>query len=100
MATISSYKYETVAASQTAQVLGATGAIGDRIKKLIITVTTAATSTVALLDSTTSVSLVPAATTIGVYTIDFGEQGIVSAIGAWNITTGAGVNLIAIGDFT
>lgn len=100
MATISSYKYETVAASQTAQVLGTTGAIGDRIKKLIVTVTTAATSTVALLDNTTSVSLVPAVTPVGIYTIDFGEQGIVSQIGAWNITTGAGVNLIAIGDFT
>ena len=96
----SSYKYETVAASQTAIVLGTTGAKGDRIKKLIITVTTAATSTVALLDNTTSVSLVPAATAIGVYTIHFGEQGIVSTIGAWSITTGAGVNLIAIGDFT
>lgn len=100
MATISSYKYETVAASQTAQVLGTTGSIGDRIKKLIVTVTTAATSTVALLDSTTSVSLVPANATIGTYTIDFGEQGIISQIGAWNITTGAGASVIAIGDFT
>ena len=100
MATISSYKYETVAASQTAQVLGTTGAIGDRIKKLIVTVTTAATSTVALLDSTTSVSLVAANAAIGTYTIDFGEQGIVSQIGAWNITTGAGASVIAVGDFT
>lgn len=100
MATISSYKFETVAASQTAQVLGATGAIGDRLKKIIVTATTAATATVALLDGATSVSLVPANTTIGVYTIDFGEQGIVSVEGAWKLTTGAGCNLIAVGDFT
>lgn len=96
----SSYKYETVAASQTGQVLGATGAAGDRIKKIIVTVTTAATSTVALLDGSTSVSLVPAVTPVGIYTIDFGEEGILSTTGAWSLTTGAGCNLIAVGDFT
>lgn len=100
MATISSYKYETVAVSQTAQVLGATGAIGDRIKKLIITVSTAASSTVSLLDGATSTSLMAATTAIGTYTVDFGEDGIVSAEGAWKITTGAGASVIAVGNFT
>ena len=37
-------EYETVAASQTAQVLGATGATGDYIKSLILVVSTAATA--------------------------------------------------------
>lgn len=100
MATISSYKYETVAVSQTAQVLGTTGAVGDRLKKLIISVTTAATSTVALLDGATSIVITAANTGIGVYTVDFGEQGIVSAEGAWKITTGAGASVIAVGDLT
>lgn len=100
MATISSYKYETVAVSQTAQVLGATGAIGDRINKLIITVSTAATSTVAMLDGATSTSLMAATVAIGTYTVDFGEDGIVSAEGAWKITTGAGASVIAVGNFT
>ena len=35
--------YETVAASQTAQVLGPTGALGDYLDRLIVTVATAAT---------------------------------------------------------
>ncbi len=100
MATISSYKYETVAVSQTAQVLGTTGASGDRLKKLIISVATAATSTVALLDGATSIVISAANTAIGVYTVDFGEQGIVSTTGAWKITTGAGATVIAVGDFT
>lgn len=95
----SSYKYETVAASQTGQALGTTGAAGDRLRQLVVTVATAATSTVALLDGATSIPLVAAVTPIGVYTIDFG-QGLVSTGGAWSITTGAGVSVIAVGDFT
>ena len=36
--------YETVAASQTDQVMGGTGAIGDVFHRIIITVATAATA--------------------------------------------------------
>lgn len=96
----SSYKYETVAVSQTAQALGATGAAGDRLKKLIISVSTVATSTVALLDGATSIPMMAATTAMGTYTVDFGDQGIVSTSGAWKITTGAGCTVIAVGDFT
>ena len=46
------YQYEHVAASQSAQVLGGTGAIGDYIHRLICTVTTAATGNVVLVDGT------------------------------------------------
>ena len=89
--------YETVAASQTAQVLGVTGAAGDTLMRLIITVGTAATSTVALLDNATSYAIMAANTPIGVYCI---EINAVSVSGAWKITTGAGATVMAVGNFT
>ena len=91
--------YETVAASQTAQVLGGDGAVGDYIDRLIIVVATAATGTVALLDLTTSISIMPASPGggIGVYTV---ELKMTSKKGAWSITTGAGASVIAVGRFT
>lgn len=93
------FEYETVAASQTAQVLGTTGAAGDRIERLIITSNTAATATVSLLDGVTSIPLlVGAATTpLGVFTV---HLGIYSTTGAWSVTTGAGATVIAVGRFT
>ena len=89
--------YETVAASQTAQVLGVTGAAGDTLQRLIITVGTALTGTVALLDGATSYAITAASTPIGVYQI---EIGAVSVNGAWKITTGAGATVMAVGNFT
>ena len=52
------YQYETVAASQTAQVLGGSGAAGDYLHRLIVTVNTAATSTVTLTDGVTAIPIV------------------------------------------
>ena len=89
--------YETVAASQTAQVLGVTGAAGDTLMRLIITVGTAASSTVSLLDNATSYAIMAANTPIGVYTI---EINAVSVSGAWKITTGAGATVMAVGNFS
>ena len=89
--------YETVAVSQTAQVLGTTGAKGDIVKSLVITVSTAATSTVALIDNATSYTIMAANTPIGVYTIPLDAQ---SVSGAWKITTGAGASVLATGQFT
>ena len=91
------FDYETVAASQTAQVLGGTGATGDRIERLIISVATAATSTVTLLDGSTSIVITAANTPIGVYTV---QLGMYSTTGPWKITTGAGATVIAIGRFS
>ena len=91
------FAYETVAASQTAQVLGTAGAIGDRIERLVISVATAATATVTLIDGSTSIVITAANTPIGVYTVDL---GIYSVTGPWKITTGAGATVIAIGSFS
>lgn len=91
------YQYETVAASQTAQVLGGTGATGDYLHRLIVTVNTAATSTVTILDGGTSIALMPATTAVGVYSIPV-EAASVS--GPWKVTTGAGVTVIGVGVFS
>lgn len=89
--------YETVAASQTAQVLGATGKIGDLVQRLVITVATSATGTVSLLDNATSIPITQANTPIGVYVV---ELGVRSVSGAWKVTTGAGASVIGIGRFS
>lgn len=91
------YQYETVAASQTAQVLGGTGATGDYLHRVVISVATAATSTVTLLDGSTSIVLMAATAAIGVYSIDIGA---LSLTGPWKITTGAGATVIAVGRFS
>jgi hypothetical protein len=97
ISTPTAFNYETVAASQTAQVLGGVGATGDRIERLVISVATAATSTVTLLDGATSIVITAANTPIGVYTV---HLGLLSATGPWKITTGAGATVIAIGRFS
>ena len=89
--------YETVAASQTAQVLGQSGAVGDTIVRLIITVNTALTSTVTIIDGSTSIALMPATTVVGIYSIDLGVQ---SVSGPWKVTTGAGATVVAVGNFS
>lgn len=93
------FPYETVAASQTAQVLGGTGAIGDYLHRLIVSVNTVATASVTLLDGATSISLMTGAATLvpGAYAL---ECGMISAAGAWKITTGAGATVIAVGIFS
>ena len=91
------FKYEHVAASATAQVLGATGAAGDYLHRLIITVSTSLTGTVSLLDNNASHVLVAANSAIGVYSVEVNSK---SVNGAWKVTTGAGAEVLAIGNFT
>jgi hypothetical protein len=91
------FQYETVAVSQTAQVLGGTGAAGDYLHRVIVAVATAATSAVTVLDSATTVLSIPANTPIGVYSIAINAA---SSSGAWKITTAAGVTVLAIGVFS
>jgi hypothetical protein len=96
------YWYETIAASQTAQVLGATassGAKGDYIHRLIISVVTAASATVTLIDGSTSIVILTGGATVipGIYSV---ELNMAAATGPWKITTGSGVTVVAVGIFT
>jgi len=98
--TQSGFEYETVAVSQTDQVLGAVGAIGDRLERLIVSVITVATATVSIKDGGGSaITLLTGAATVvpGVYTINL---GIYSTAGGWSVTTGAGATVLAIGRFS
>ena len=97
------YQYEHVAASQTAQVLGTTGAVGDYLHRIIITVSTAASAQVRVVDgSGTGIlthTILPNSPGggIGVYNV---EINAVSQDGAWKITTGAGSEVMAVGIFS
>lgn len=91
--------YKTVAAGLTGAVLtgpGSVGKKGDLLKRVIVVVATAATSTVTIIDGATSISLVAANAAIGTYSL---ELNMLSQEGAWTVTTGAGASIIAIGDF-
>jgi hypothetical protein len=91
--------YETVAASQTAQVLGSTGAAGDFIKRVVIIPATVAPGVVTLLDGATSIPLWVGGT-VGADLKPFHlDLGMVAA-SAWKITTGANVSVIGVGKFT
>ena len=91
--------YETVAASQTDQVLGATGAVGDFIHRLICIITTSTGTAVSIKDgSGSSIPVLPTGISAPNY---FNiELNATSTSGAWSVTTGANVVVLAIGRFT
>jgi len=91
------YQYENVAASQTNQVMGGSGAAGDYLHKLVCVVSTAATSQVQIKDgSGTAFTVLPSLPGggIGTYVL---ELNMVSSSGAWQVTTAAGVAVTAVG---
>lgn len=93
-------EYETVAASQTDQALGATGGTGDYLEGLVCVVATAATSQVQIKDGAGSaITVLPNAVGPGIGTY-YVPLGLISASGAWKVTTAAGVSVIATGNFT
>lgn len=92
--------YETVAVSQTDQVLGNAGAAGDFLDTLVITVATAATAAVSIKDGGGSaISIMPNSPGggIGVYVVPIKAK---SKNGPWKVTTGAGSTVVATGSFT
>lgn len=91
--------YETVAASQTAQVLGATGAMGDYIGGILVTPATVSAGSISLLDGAISIPLFVTGTLGSLIPFAI-PLGIISVSGAWKITTGAAVSVVAIGKFT
>lgn len=91
--------YETVAASQTDQVIGPGGASGDILERVICVVATSgANGIVSIKDgSGSAISICPANTPVGVHVVDVGAR---STSGAWKVTTGSAATAIAIGDFS
>lgn len=101
LSNISVGDYETVAADQTAQVLGATGAIGDYIAGLLIVPALLSPGQVLLLDNATSITVFAGGiSSVATLIPFFVPLGIKSVSGAWKVTTGASVSVIAMGNFT
>jgi hypothetical protein len=101
-ATIPDTDYETVAASQTDQVLGGAGAAGDMLTSLLIVPATTSPGAVAIKDGAGSAITVftggaASVTNLVPFAVPL---GIKSASGAWKVTTGASVSAIASGEFT
>lgn len=93
--------YETVAALQTAQVVGPTGAVGDYISHILVIPATTAPGNVILLDGATSITVfVGGSASVATLTPFIIPLNMISVSGAWKITTGANVSCIAVGDFT
>lgn len=92
--------YETVAASQSDQSLGATGAAGDILAGLLIIPATTAAGTVAIKDGGGSAINVFVTGTLADLKPHWIPLGVKSLAGAWKITTGANVSVIAVGKFT
>lgn len=95
-------EYETVAASQTAKVLGATGAIGDLLECLVIVPSSLPPGVVQIKDGSGDAITVFAGGEDSISALyPFAVPlGIKSAAGAWTVTTGANVSVIATGNFT
>lgn len=91
--------YETVAASQTDQVMGGNGNRGDYLESVIIIPTTLAAGTVSIKDGSTAITVYNTGTLVDLkpFTV---ELKVFSQSGAWKVTTGANVAAIVVGRFT
>lgn len=94
-------QYETVAASQTAQVMGGAGGAGDFLDGVLVIPASTSPGNVIVLDGSTSITIfaggASSITTLVPFYIPFGAT---SVSGPWKITTGASVSAIGYGRFT
>lgn len=93
------YEYETVAAGQTAQALGATGATGDFLSHVVLQPAAVGAGTTTILDNATAIYTYTTGTLADLRPIVVPVNAF-SVSGAWKITTGANMAAVAFGDFT
>lgn len=93
--------YETVAASQSDQVLGPNGGKGNILERLIIVPATTSPGAVSIKDGSGGAITVftGGASSVGDLTPIVIEVGAISTSGAWKVTTGANVSAIGVGKF-
>jgi hypothetical protein len=93
--------YETVAASQSDQALGPVGAASDVLARLIIVPATTSPGAVSVKDGGGSAITVftGGATSVADLRPIVVEFGARSSSGAWKVTTGTNVSVIAVGRF-
>jgi hypothetical protein len=93
-------EYETVAASATAQVLGATGATGDYLEAVLLIPATTSPGAVSILDGSTSITIFTGgATSVADLKPFYVKLGMTSVTGPWKVTTGTNISAIGIGKF-
>lgn len=95
-------EYEAVAASQTNQALGATGAVGDLLEGLLVIPATTSPGAITIKDgSNTAITVFTGgASSVSNLVPFYIPLGLKSGAGAWQVTTGANVSVLAGGDFT
>ena len=95
-------QYETVAASATAQAMGATGATGDYLAGVLVFPGTAGCGVVTILDNAVTIGTFAGGGTTPLADLKpfLIPVGLFSVSGAWKITTGANVTAVGIGKFT
>lgn len=95
-------QYETVAASATAQALGATGATGDYLAGVLVFPATVGCGVVTIADNATVIGSFAGGTTTPLADLKpfLIPVGLFSVSGAWKITTGTNVTAVGIGKFT
>ncbi len=101
--TIGNYasSYETIAASQSAQVMGGAGKAGDYLSHVLIVPATTSPGALQITDGGGSAITVYAGGTVGadLTPIDI-NIGAISTSGAWKVTTNGNMSAIAFGSFT
>jgi len=92
-------QYETVAAGQSDQVLGGNGNAGDFLDNVTIIAATTTPGAVTIKDGSTTVYSSPAGTaTVLPYIVNIPFK-MYSVSGAWKVTTGSNVSVVAVGKF-
>lgn len=94
--------FKSVAASQTASTLtqGGSGVAGDYLDGLLVVPATVDPGAIAILDGSTSYTVFTGGTASVVSLVPFViPWGSTSKTGAWKVTTGAAVSVVAFGRF-
>lgn len=97
---ILSLPYQAVAVSQTAKLLGATGAIGDTLQGIIIQPTGTTVGSVIVYDNVTAVYTYPGGTVTADLRPIIVGMGMVCAGAGWHVTTPSNATVLALGKFT
>lgn len=97
--------YEAVAASQSAQIMGATGAVGDFLAGVLIVPATLSPGAVSITDGNGSAITIFAGGASSILTlhpffVPIGAKCVNATTPGWKITTGANESAIGIGFFT
>jgi hypothetical protein len=92
--------YETVAAGQSAQVLGTVGQPGDYLGWLVVVPATTDAGAITVTDDATTFTVFTGGTGSLSNLVPFPiPLGLRSKTGPWKVTTGAAVSVVAVGNW-